>query len=205
MNFHQLILGNVSYAVLLVICFLNNLKIAQYKTFPSSLFWRTTVGELTLFSFAGTRNHAAFRCSGVEISYWCCQRQCDKGAWSEPKLNKALAGIRATASPSTSGRRVSAGHPGPGIWMLNLPFCCFHSTLRGLPRQHPQPDEVDHVTAPLCQQLQCMLTVESKPKLTTTYPRSPHQSSRTILFLILAISSGLGFTLVCFLSCFVSC
>lgn len=39
MHFHQLILGNVSYAVLLLaVHFLKDLKIAQYETFPSSLF-----------------------------------------------------------------------------------------------------------------------------------------------------------------------
>lgn len=38
-HFHQLILGNVSYALLLLaIHFLKDLKIARYETFPSSLF-----------------------------------------------------------------------------------------------------------------------------------------------------------------------
>lgn len=67
MHFHQLILGNVSYAVLLlVICFLNDLKIAQYETFPSPLFWMRTEEELTLFCFTGARSCAVFRCSGLK-------------------------------------------------------------------------------------------------------------------------------------------
>lgn len=67
MHFHQLILGNVSYAVLLlVICFLNDLKIAQYETFPSPLLWMRTEEELTLFCFTGARSRAVFRCSGLK-------------------------------------------------------------------------------------------------------------------------------------------
>lgn len=91
MQFHQLILGNVSNAVLLlVICFLNDLKIAQYETFPSSLFWRTTEGELTLFCFAGARICTVYKSSGGGTSYGCCQRQCNEGTWPEPELKQAL-------------------------------------------------------------------------------------------------------------------
>lgn len=104
MHFRQLILGNVSYAVLLlVICFLNDLKIALYETFPSSFFWRRTEGELTLFCFAGARSCTVFRCSGAGTSYWCRQRQGDKGTWLEPELNKALAIVGAAGSPGTHG------------------------------------------------------------------------------------------------------
>lgn len=66
MHFHQLILGNVSYAVLLlVICFLNNLKIAQYETFPSFLFWMRTEGELTLCCFTASPEQEVVQCSGA--------------------------------------------------------------------------------------------------------------------------------------------
>lgn len=101
MHFHQLILGNVRYAVLLlVISFLNDLKIAQYETFPSSLFWRRTEGELTLFCFAGARSRTAFRGSGAGISYWCRQRQRDEGAWWEPELKEALVVVELPAAPA---------------------------------------------------------------------------------------------------------
>lgn len=134
-HFHQLILGNVSYAVLLlVIRFLNDLKIAQYEIFPSSLFWRTE-GELTLFCFAGARSHTAFRCSGAGTSYWCQQRQHDEGAWSEPELKEALAIVGATGSRGMHGSHVSAGHSRTVHLNADLPPCYFYSLLRGLPSQ----------------------------------------------------------------------
>lgn len=135
-TFHQLTLGNVSYAVLLVIRFLNDLKIAQYETFPSSLFWRRTEGELTLFCFTGARSRAAFRCSGTGTSSWCRQRQRDEGTWQEPELKEALAIVR-TGGPSTHDSCVSAGHGRTGHLNADLPFFCFYSLLRGLPSQCP--------------------------------------------------------------------
>ena len=138
MHFHQLILGNVSYAVLLlVIRFLNDLKIAQYETFPSSLLWRRTEGELTLFCFGGARSHKVFRCSGARTSYRCWQRQRNEGARSDPELNKALAVVGATSSPGMHGSCVSAGQSKAGHPNADLPLHCFYSLLRGLPSQCP--------------------------------------------------------------------
>lgn len=108
-HFHQLILGNVSCAVLLlVIRFLNDLKIAQYETFPSSLFWRRTEGELTLFCFTGARSRTVFRCSRAGTSYWCWQRQCDKPSWSRGSrrpvaLLEPLAVLAAVSVQDTMG------------------------------------------------------------------------------------------------------
>lgn len=182
MHFLQLILGNVSYAVLLlVIRFLNDLKIAQYETFPSSLFWRRTEGELTLFCFAGASSRTAFRCSGTGTGYWCRQRQRDEGTWSEPELKEAFAIAGAAGSPGTCGSWVSAGDGRTGRPNADLPLC--YSLPRGASQPAPmRPADADHVKAPLGELLQYMLTLESKPKLGTTSPRLPHQSYSTILF-----------------------
>lgn len=117
MHFHQLNLGNVSYAVLLLaIHFLNDLKIAQYETFPSSLFWRRTEGELTLFCFTRARSLEVLRCSWAGTSSWCWQRRCHEGTCGKPKPSKAGAVLllaRAAGSPGVHGGSLRAAQTAP--------------------------------------------------------------------------------------------
>lgn len=112
MHFHQLILGNVSYAVLLLaIHFLNDLKIARYETFPSSLFWRRTEGELTLFCFARAKSLAVLRCSWAGTSSWCWRRQCHEGTCGKLEMSEAGATLplaRAAGSPGVHGGSLGA-------------------------------------------------------------------------------------------------
>lgn len=213
MHFHQLILGNVSYAVLLlVICFLNDLKIAQYETFPSSLFWRRTEGELTLFCFTGARSHEVFRCSGAGASCWGWERQHNEGTWSEPELKKVPAVVRAASRPGTCGSCVSAGHSRTGHPAADLPLLLLQLACGAPQTATIWPGDADHVRTPLCELLQHTLTLETKCKLGTTSPRHPPQSYNAIPFLVPTGAPHhwlLGLCLVfigtSFLSCSVSC